>query len=688
MINLNNSERNGIAGTFGRIGRTLRLSCCALLFVPGTAVAVSGAEIDAQRQLLTELSLEQLMEIPVFSASRKNQTLSDVSSAVFVISQEDIRHSGATTIPDLLRMVPGVQVASADGSSWAVSIRGFNGTFANKLLVMIDGRSVYTPLYGGVFWDVQDTMLENIERIEVIRGSGGTMWGANAVNGVINIITKSSHDTQNGLLTGLIGSRENGTLSVSYGNAINEETSYRLYVKHMDRGRTPATAGPPDDSLDITRGGFRIDSELKDNLNLTLQGDLYYGTATKTATTPILSAPYSSTQSMPAYLSGGNILTRFDWKQSEASMFSFQFYYDRTGRMIKLIKDERDTFDIDLQHNLRLAGIHELTWGAGYRFLHDDAAGTRNVFLLTPASRSDHLLNMFLQDEISLMPEKLRFIVGTKFEHNDYTGWELQPSARLLWTPNKQYSIWTAVTRSVRTPSRSEQDSQRGFMAIPPSPPVPLPSLVIATGNRQLKAETLLAYELGFRANLNETFSLDISSFYNRYSNIIVASSGTPFVDGMQITVPLSLTNLSSDYVSRGGEISLQWQPLEWWKLKGGYAYIRFSGDGIKDSQAIKATPSHQATLRSMMALGRDVDFDIWTRYVGDNRYPLVTGSVEIPAYVTVDVRLAWRPLAGLELSLVGQNLLDRRHLETVSDFTVARHEVERTIYGKVTWNF
>jgi iron complex outermembrane recepter protein len=665
----------------------LFLSCCALSLMLTAGAAAYGAEADTGGQSLTDLPLEQLLEISVFSASRKNQTLSDVSSAVFVINQEDIRHSGATTIPDLLRMVPGVQVASIDGNSWAISIRGFNGTFANKLLVMIDGRSVYTPLYGGVFWDVQDTPLEDIERIEVIRGSGSTMWGANAVNGVINIITKNAQDTNGTQLTGLTGSRERGTVGARYGSSIGDSTNYRLYVKHLDRGDTPTTTRGAGDSIQLTRGGFRIDSTLGVNLNMTLQGDLYGGTARKAFTIPSFSPPFNRTIPQTADLSGGNILSRFDWLQSESSKFSLQFYYDRTSRDTSVVKEERDTVDIDLQHNLRFARIHELTWGAGYRFLHDNIPGTINAFILTQQSRSDNLMNLFVQDEITLLPETLRLIIGSKFEHNDFTGWELEPSARLSWTPHKRYSVWTAVTRSVRTPSRGERDARLGLAVIPSIPPA-LPSILIATGNRQVKSESLLAYELGFRADLSDAVSLDISSFYNRYYDIISPTRGTPFPEGgTQITIPFYFSNVH-DYDSSGGEVSLQWQPRDWWKLKGGYAYIRFFGDGVQDSQASKATPAHQATLRSMLALGRDVDFDLWARYVGDNRYPLSTGTVLIPAYVALDVRLAWRPIAGIELSVVGQNLLEQRHLETISDQSVVRHEIERTVYGKVTWAF
>ena len=664
----------------------LRLLCCTLCFLSEGVVAASAAEMDQSGNPLTELSLERLMDISVVSASRKSQSLADVTSAVFVINQEDIRRSGATTIPDLLRMVPGVQVASIDGNSWAVSIRGFNGNFANKLLVMIDGRSVYTPLYGGVFWDVQDTLLENIERIEVIRGSGGTMWGANAVNGVINIITKNAHDTKGGLLTGLTGSNERGTVAASYGAAMSDNTSYRLHVKHVDRGNSYSSTSGVADSMRITRGGFRVDSNPANGINLTIQGDLYSGEANNTFTT--VAFPGSVTNSTSTDLFGANLLSRVDWLQSPTSKFSFQLYYDRTHRDTAIFNENRNTVDIDLQHNFHVTKNHELTWGAGYRFLQDRTLDTHRGFFLSPDNRTDNLLNLFVQDEITLVPETVRFIIGTKFEHNDYTGWELQPSARLLWMPKKGYSVWTAVTRSVRTPSRAEQDVKIDLAVMPPSTVAPFPSLVVVNGDRQLTAETQLSYELGTRADLSETLSLDIVSFYNQYHDIISTKLGTPFLQGGTLpTIPYTFTNMSN-YQSCGGELALQWHPLDWWKIKGGYAYIQFFGEGVDDSVATKSTPVHQGTLRSMMALGRYVDLDLWARYVDVTNSPLVTGSVSIPAYTTLDARLAWRPVAGVELSLVGKNLLEQRHPEAITDLTVVRHEVERTVYGKVTWAF
>jgi len=677
-------------GSMNAVGmiHPLRTFFCLLFLLLAGAAPAAGAEDEKTAELL-DLPLERLLDVIVVSASRKSQALSDVSSAVFVISQDDIRHSGATTIPDLLRMVPGVQVASIDGTSWAVSIRGFNGTFANKLLVMIDGRTVYTPLHGGVFWDVQDTLLENIERIEVIRGSGSTMWGANAVNGVINIITRNAQDTIGGLLTGITGTRERGTVGARYGAAIGDAASYRLYLKHVYRGDTHATSGSADDSLQITRGGFRFDSAPGNDLNLTLQGDLYSGSAEHSYSSPTFTPPFSATSSQPTDLFGANLISRLDWLQSESSKLSLQLYYDRTGRDTAAISEDRDTADLDLQHNLRFGAIHEITWGTGYRFLHDRTLGTR-AFSLAPENRSDHMLNLFVQDEITLVQDKLRVILGTKLERNRFTGWEWEPSARISWTPLRGYSLWASVTRSVRTPTRGEQDVRIEVAVLPPAPPVPLPALVVVSGSREVESESLLAYELGFRADLSDTLSMDISSFHNRYQDLIAAKTGAPFVQGgTHLVIPSVMTNLG-DYKSLGGEVSLQWQLLEWWKLKGGYAYLRFLGDDVENSPAAKGSPAHQATIRSMLALGRKVDFDLWARYVGDNSYPQRVGAVtlDIPAYVTMDARVAWRPRAGVEISLVGQNLLEQRHLETVSDMSLVKHEVERTVYGKVTWAF
>ena len=491
-------------------------------------------------------------------------------------------------------------------------------------------------------------------------------------------------------VTGLSGSRDPVTVGARYGSVIGENTSYRLYLKQVDRGSTYTSTPGADDFLRITRGGFRADSSPSGTLNLTTQGDIYGGSVGNSTTVPTFTQPFSETINQPTDLFGANILSRIDWLQSESSKFSLQLYYDRTVRKRFIIKEVRDTVDLDLQHNLSFAKIHELTWGAGYRVLHDQTSSDQAAFVLTPDSRSDQLLNLFLQDEITLLPGLLRFIVGSKLERNDFTGWELQPSARLLLTPRKGYTLWSAVTRSVRTPSRSDHDVRYNLAIMPPDPqsPLPLPSVVVAMGNPQLKAESLLAYELGFRADLSDSFSLDTSTFYNRYRDVIDPLPGTPFVDGgTQLTIPYVFSNLRG-YDSCGAELSFQWQAREWWKIKGGYSYIQFLGDGAENSLGVKATPNHQATLRSLFAVSRNVDLDLWARYVGANSYPLLAGIAEIPAYVTADVRLAWRPLAGVELSLVGRNLLQQRHLETVSDLTEVRHEVERTVYGKATWAF
>lgn len=668
-----------------RLGRGLpRLFALALLLagtLPAPAAA-SGPPGD-----VLELPLEQLMNIPIVSASRKTQAIADVASAVFVITQDDIRHSAATTIPELLRMVPGVQVAQVDGTTWAVSIRGFNGNYANKLLVMIDGRSVYTPLYGGVFWDVQDLLFENIERIEVIRGPGSTMWGANAVNGVINIITKSAHDTYGTLVTALAGDREHRTVSARYGAGTGNGTSYRLYLKNVDRGGTHSTGPAAADSLNLTRGGFRVDAGADGSLNLTVQGDAYGGSADHTFTVPLFSAPFTSNNSSPVDLLGGNFLSRLDWLQSETSKYSLQLYYDRTGRDTLIFNERRDTVDLDLQHNLRINGRHELTWGAGYRFLHDHTPGSA-VFALDPTDRSDTLINLFAQDEITLLPETLRLVLGTKVEHRTTTGWQLEPSAKLSFTPRKEYSLWASVTRSVRTPTRAEQDVSATLAVIPPTPPAVRPTFVTLSGNEALQAESLMAYEAGLRAESNAGVSFDLSTFYNRYTDVITPQTGTPFPQGSHVNLPSVFRNVAS-YDSSGGELAVNWQPLEWWKLKGGYSYIRFFGTGVEASPAVKATPGNQATLRSLMALGKKVDFDLTGRYVGENRFPLANGTVVvIPDYVTMDARLAWRPAAGWEVSLAGRNLLQRRHLETVSDQTAVRHEIERDFYGKVSWAF
>ncbi|MEQ1528954.1 MAG: TonB-dependent receptor, partial [Methylococcales bacterium] len=412
----------------------------------------------AETPEVLDLNIEDLVNVQVTSVSQKAQALSDAPAAVFVISNEDIKRSGVTSIPEALRMAPGVDVARINANKWAISARGFNGSIANKLLVLIDGRSVYTPAFSGVYWDSQDVMLEDVDRIEIIRGPGATLWGANAVNGVINVITKHSEDTQGGLLTAGGGTKETGFGAFRYGAKLGKDTSVRAYIKGFQRDefKTPEGLNAGDD-WHKQQGGFRIDSRLSMQDDVTLQGDIYQGGLHQSITTPTYQPPYQQALSDTIHISGGNITTRLHHNFSSTSDYILQFYFDHYKRQEFIETEERDTLDLDFQHNFAFGKRHNLIWGLDYRYTYDNFA-TTSLVKLNPSRRGTQLFSAFIQDEIMLIDDTLWFTLGSKFEHNDYTGFEGQPTARLMWAPHTGHRFWASVSRSVRTPARAEHD--------------------------------------------------------------------------------------------------------------------------------------------------------------------------------------------------------------------------------------
>src|ERR1700731_4640181 len=396
------------------------------LILPAAAMAIWGANVIAQDayvspSTLKKLSVEQLVDIDVTSVSKYPEKFSEAAAAVAVLTSEDIERSGVTKIPDALRLVPGLDVAQVDAHTWAISSRGFNDIFADKLLVLIDGRTVYTPLFSGVFWDVQDTLLEDIDRIEVVRGPGATLWGANAVNGVINIITKSARDTQGLLLYGGGGTEEQGFTGARYGVKINDDAFVRIYAKYFSRD---SSVLPDDtdahDSWDMFRAGFRLDWDPTHQDSVTVQGDIYTGQQDEVYTVPTTTFPFSGKISSTDNVSGGNVLGRWSERFSADSELTVQTYYDRTVRNSAIFAENRDTGDIDVQHRFGLGERQEIIWGFGFRVTHDDVLNSLNVALV-PDSRTLKLYSAFVQDDIVIVPEQLRLTIGSKFEHNDFT---------------------------------------------------------------------------------------------------------------------------------------------------------------------------------------------------------------------------------------------------------------------------
>ncbi|MFA6283259.1 MAG: TonB-dependent receptor, partial [Desulfurivibrionaceae bacterium] len=606
-----------------------------------------------------------------------------------------IKRSGATSIPDVLRMVPGLQVAQIDANKWAVSSRGFNGFSSNKLLVLMDGRTLYNPLFSGVLWNAQDTMLDDIERIEVIRGPGASLWGANAVNGVINIITKHSADTQGGLLTAGTGTEEEGFGSLRYGAKINDHTTYRVYGKNFSRDDLEfADGSKANDDWHQSRGGFRLDSGAPDSpYAFTIQGDGYNGNADATTNIPSTTPPYTTNINNPSNIRGGNLLTRLTRKENDTSEMSLQAYYDLARSNDRLLGDERGTADIEFQHRFQATTKQELTWGLGYRYTHDILENSA-TFSFDPATRTDTLYSAFLQDEITLVDDLLRLTLGSKFEHNDFTGYEVQPNGRLLFTPHKHHTFWAAVSQAVRTPSQADHDIRISSAIVPSAaipflPPGPGLAEVVINGNEDFKSEKLIAYEIGYRAQVHEKLAFDATAFLNDYSRLRTTPPSANFVTmnsmPYQINYEAGNTMEGNTY---GFELVADAKPLDWWRLQLAYTFLRLdlheTGQGLLASEDAEGeSPRNQISLRSMMNLPNNVTCDTWLRYV-DN---LPTYGID--SYFALDARIGWQVHPQVELSLVGRNLLDDAQPEFGYLFiNTIPSEIERSVYAQARMTF
>jgi iron complex outermembrane recepter protein len=659
---------------------------------------VNISATDAKEFDLENLTLEQLMDIEIISVSKKEQKISEAPAAIYVITQEDIRRSGATSIAEALRMAPGVNVARISAHKWAISIRGFQDQLAGKLLVMMDGRSVYTHTFSGSYWDVQDYLLEDIDRIEIIRGPGATMWGANAVNGVINIITKSAKDTQGVFVTVGGGDEARAIGGLRYGGQ-QGEMYYRVYAKYIEQESFLSTVmDDVKDDWDMWRSGFRVDWEASEQDHLTFQGDLYYADIHQKLWLPNWTPPaYQLRPYVSDKVTGGNLLGRWTRTLSDTSDFSLQAYYDRAQRNDTNADDDLDTIDLNFQHTFQLGERHSLIWGLGYRRVWNDIRFVTRLFL-DPAKREDNLFNFFLQDEITLIEDQLKLTLGSKFEHNDYTGFEIQPSARLLWTPTDRQRLWASVSRAIRSPNRVDEDLVSNVNIIPsdtffPGQPV---GNVRLLGNDDVDSEEMIAYELGYRIRATTRLEFDLAGFYNDYDDLMFLGDGvmgTPFVDPTNghFIVPIIADNVA-DGVVYGYELATNWRPLDCWRLAASYSYLDMDLGSSPNGQAKAVelrSPQNQFNLRSFLTLPYNIDLDAALYYVDELKIVSAVGdNFSIPDYTRVDVRLSWRPRENLELSMVGQNILDPEHREHF-EFTYGTPSViERSVYGKLTWKF
>ncbi|MCB1773420.1 MAG: TonB-dependent receptor [Gammaproteobacteria bacterium] len=634
----------------------------------GSTAGFAGAQTDPIARLKS-MSLEDLSQLEVSILGKRTGSVLDSAAAVFVITAEDIRRSTATRLPELLRMVPGLNVGRQDVSEWSISARGFTGRFANKLLVMIDGRSVYSPLFSGTLWEAQDVVLEDIERIEVVRGPGAATWGANAVNGVINIITKSARDTQGLLVTALAGDEQSGGVA-RFGGHLGGAGSYRVYAKVHDHDPFTRPNGTTNgDEWSGQRAGFRTDWQLSGNDSLVFQGDIH----DEDADDPDLT--------------GYNLLGR--WRRSgDGATDTLQFYVDRTETdAIEPGYEDLRTLDFDYTRELEAHDGYAIVFGLGYRYM-DSEFEQRGFSTISRARRDFDVFSLFLQDEIAISPDELELTLGAKVEHNDFSGLEFQPNIRLAWFPTDDTTVWSAISHAVRTPSRAEHDltigTQVGNLG-------PLPVINRLIGNTAFESEEMTAYELGFRTQPATGLSVDVALFYNVYDNLrsFETVPGPPVPDGvpptqLHIDSPIANSLFGETY---GLEIAADIQPADWWRLQAAYSYLKMnlhkrpgSLDTFSEAEEGR-TPEHQLSLHGAFDITERSEFDAWLYYA--DHLP-ATG---IPSFVSLDLRFAHRLSRQLSVELVGRNLLDPHHIEVSADpLGSSPEQVDREFFVKLIW--
>jgi iron complex outermembrane receptor protein len=627
-----------------------------------TFASQGGAQLLARN--LADLSLEELGNIEITSVSKHAERLSDAPASVFVITAEDIRRSGVRSLPEALRLAPNLQVAQVSASAYAISARGFNSTSANKLLVLIDGRSVYTPLFSGVFWDVQDVLLEDIERIEVVSGPAGTLWGTNAVNGVINVITRSAKNTQGVLIAAGAGNRESNA-AARYGATAGSDGHFRVYGQYLDREHTTTASGSAkDDASYKAQAGFRADWQRTTD-HLTVQGNAYRGLEGQPlpGSISITGVPASVG---PIPVSGANLLARWERALTDGAQMSLQAYYDRTERTVPFRFDENlNIFDVQFQHSLPVADTHAVTWGAEVRYGMDRVVNS-DVFAFLPADVNQKWLSLFAQDDMTLSPD-LRVTAGVRIERNDYTGTEFQPNLRLAWKFAPDHLLWTAASRAARSPSRLDHDA-----FFPGKPPF------VLAGGPNVRSEIANVYEIGYRGQLAARVSFSVTGFYAKYDHLRT-----------QELTPSHTSVIFANEMeghTTGIEMWGTYQASSMWRLSGGVSGLRErltlkpgSFDATAPARA-GSDPAQSWLLRSSLDLPAQTELDFTVRHVA------ALSSPTVPEYTAVDVRYGWKPRPDLELSVTGQNLFDGGHGEFTDVST--RTEFGRSFFVKIVGRF
>jgi iron complex outermembrane recepter protein len=667
----------------------------SLLLLPGVSF-LAGASGDD----LLDIEIEDLMQVEITSVSKKPEQLMNAAAAVYVITHDDIQRAGVSSIPEALRLAPGMHVARIDANKWAISSRGFLDRFSSKLLVLIDGRSVYTPTFSGVYWDVQDVLLDDVERIEVIRGPGATLWGANAVNGVVNVITKHAKDTLSGTASGAVGDTEK-LAHLRYGTSLGEGRFIRGYVKHRDTDDLATPMGEGRDAWNISQAGVRADIMLDANQNWTIQGDLYSGGIEQLIVKPLSSLPYTTQVPGDVEVSGANLLTR--WVQSQGNNeWSLQLYFDHSERDDQILWEKRQTWDIDLQQHRPFENKSELVWGVGLRYSADDTRAGETARLI-PVDDQFTLLSAFIQYDYPLS-ESVRLVVGSKFEDHDYSGFDTQPNIRLHWRLSDDSALWTSVAKAVRIPSRGERDAQINVYTIPPMTQQnasPWPIMFQIVGNRDMEPNRLWAYEAGYRQLLSPGLILDAAAFYNDYEQLESLSLGPllclPSMAQFPLC-PLSDYLVQQGFINNGGsgytqgiEILLDWNASLNWKIQTSYSYLKTQQSDANTASSDIASglagfdgtsPKHQFGIRGHWQFAPQWSLHLGVRHVSE------LPAIDIEKYTVADVRLAWQPRRELELSLRGENL-GKKHLEFAQGLILgAPSYIEPSVRFDVRWRF
>lgn len=669
----------------------MRCHTSFLIFLASLGV---GLPAWANEQLL-QLPLEALLDVEISSASRKPQVVQSVAAAVFVISRDDIARSGASSIPEALRLAPGVEVARIGNNRWAVSVRGFNGRFANKLQVLKDGRSIYSPLFSGVMWEAEDALLDDIERIEVIRGPGAAMWGSNAVNGVINIISRSASDTPGTLAVASVGSNESGLVSVRQAFRL-AGGDIRLSFKGFDRapGKSPdGTQG--NDRWQAGRIGLRGDWQAGDGARWTLLGETHRTRADDRL-------DYTRYNVQPSQFdidqrhTGTHLLLRHEQPMPDGGQMDWQFSAETTDLNLQtLIRESRQTYAGEFQRRVPL-GRHELTWGASYRYSHDRLDITSPTIFGADAFSRPHRdwrnTSVFVHDDYELVPGKWRLSGGLRLDQDSWSGLQVQPEIRLAWTLDPATTVWSSVSRATRTPSRLELDLPFKFSetaAIPPWVPA-IVAVRVAPEAGTLVPEKVTSLEFGFRQRVTKELSIDMGAFVSDYTNMVSLMMLAPRVVSPQLVNALIHSTNAAGARTHGFELAADWRVVPAWRLQSHYSRLHLLSPRLSEPVAAAAqdewegrVPRHRFSLLSSWTLRSGDQLDIWLKHTSRLRNPAVKG------FTALDLHYAWRVQPGFELALVGQNLLKARHQEFVSDYLpTVQTGIGRSISLKGTWRF